>query len=105
MFPHSLDRQSSPRVLYKLIDVNRIVSLKTNTLTMEQCRGARAMLGWSQDELARAANVSRQTIADFERGARIPIANNLASMATALEDAGIELLPDNGIRLHPPLAN
>jgi transcriptional regulator with XRE-family HTH domain len=66
---------------------------------MEQCRGARAMLGWSQDELARAANVSRQTIADFERGARIPISNNLASMAAALEHAGIELLPDNGIRL------
>ncbi|MEO5757840.1 MAG: helix-turn-helix domain-containing protein [Mesorhizobium sp.] len=27
------------------------------------------MLGWSQEELARAANVARQTIADFERGA------------------------------------
>ncbi|MDL2408709.1 helix-turn-helix domain-containing protein [Rhizobium calliandrae] len=29
------------------------------------------MLGWSQAELAKAANVSRQTIADLERGARI----------------------------------
>ena len=68
---------------------------------MEQCRGARAMLGWSQDELARAANVSRQTVADFERGARTPIANNLASMAAALEGAGIELLDGNGVRLRP----
>ncbi|RWH76006.1 MAG: helix-turn-helix domain-containing protein [Mesorhizobium sp.] len=65
---------------------------------MEQCRGARAMLGWSQDELAKAANVARQTIADFERGARLPIANNLASIRRTLEAAGIEFLSDNGVR-------
>jgi transcriptional regulator with XRE-family HTH domain len=82
-----------------VIDVNQIVYNNSPILTMEQCRGARAMLGWSQDNLARAANVARQTIADFERGARIPIANNLVGMATALEKAGIELLPENGIRL------
>lgn len=57
------------------------------------------MLGWSQENLAQAANVARQTIADFERGARIPIVNNLASVAAALQKAGIELLPENGIRL------
>ncbi|WP_281035097.1 helix-turn-helix transcriptional regulator [Mesorhizobium tamadayense] len=68
-------------------------------LTVEQCRGARAMLGWSQDELAKAANVARQTVADFERGARIPIANNLTSMRQTLERAGIEFLSGNGIRL------
>ncbi|QOF74357.1 helix-turn-helix transcriptional regulator [Aminobacter sp. SR38] len=66
---------------------------------MEQCRGARAMLGWSQEDLAQVADVSRQTVADYERGARVPILNNLKSMAGALEKAGIELLPDNGIRL------
>nr|WP_255395866.1 helix-turn-helix transcriptional regulator [Neorhizobium galegae] len=65
-------------------------------LTVEQCRGARAMLGWSQTELAEAANVSRQTIADFERGAHVPIPNNLASIATAFTEAGIELIPENG---------
>lgn len=58
------------------------------------------MLGWSQDELARKANVARQTIADFERGARIPISNNLISIAKALEAGGIEILSNNGIRLH-----
>ncbi|RRI07670.1 helix-turn-helix domain-containing protein [Mesorhizobium tamadayense] len=57
------------------------------------------MLGWSQDELAKAANVARQTVADFERGARIPIANNLTSMRQTLERAGIEFLSGNGIRL------
>ncbi|MDF1631417.1 helix-turn-helix domain-containing protein [Mycoplana sp. MJR14] len=63
---------------------------------MEQCRGARAMLGWSQTELAKAASVSRQTIADFERGAHIPISNNLASIVAAFEKAGIEFILENG---------
>ncbi|WP_134101210.1 helix-turn-helix transcriptional regulator [Neorhizobium sp. R1-B] len=63
---------------------------------MEQCRGARAMLGWSQADLAKAANVSRQTIADFERGAHVPIANNLTSIVAAFEKAGIEFIPENG---------
>lgn len=72
-------------------------------LTVEQCRGARAMLGWSQEELARAANVARQTIADFERGARMPITNNLVSIRRTLESAGIEFLSENGIRYKAPI--
>ena len=57
---------------------------------------ARAMLGWSQAELAKAANVSRQTIADFERGAHMPINNNLTSNVTAFREAGIEFISENG---------
>lgn len=63
---------------------------------MEQCRAARAMLGWSQTTLAEAANVSRQTIADFERGAHMPIANNLASIIAVFEQAGITLINAEG---------
>jgi len=54
------------------------------------------MLGWSQAELAKAANVSRQTVADFERGAHMPISNNLSSIMTAFQEAGIEFIPENG---------
>ncbi|URK86356.1 helix-turn-helix domain-containing protein (plasmid) [Rhizobium sp. RCAM05350] len=54
------------------------------------------MLGWSQAELAKAANVSRQTIADFERGAHVPISNNLAGIVAAFKMAGIEFIPENG---------
>ena len=64
------------------------------------------MLGWSQAELAKAANVSRQTIADFERGAHMPISNNLASIIAAFQEAGIEFIPENGggagVRLKKP---
>nr|WP_320200792.1 helix-turn-helix transcriptional regulator [Agrobacterium sp. rho-13.3]MDX8310154.1 helix-turn-helix transcriptional regulator [Agrobacterium sp. rho-13.3] len=63
---------------------------------MEQCRGARAMLGWSQAQLAAEANLSRQTVADFERGAHVPISNNIASITAAFQKAGIELIPENG---------
>jgi len=54
------------------------------------------MLGWSQTQLAEASNVSRQTIADFERGAHKPIGNNLSSIIAAFTAAGIDFIPENG---------
>lgn len=60
-----------------------------------QCRAARAMLGWSQDELAINAQVARASIADFEREVRVPIRTNLVSILSALTAAGIEFIPDS----------
>nr|WP_277996386.1 helix-turn-helix domain-containing protein [Ensifer sp. Root142] len=74
----------------------RKFALSNIILSIEQCRGARAMLGWSQAELAKAASVSRQTIADFERGVHVPISNNLTSIIAAFEKAGILFIPENG---------
>lgn len=65
-------------------------------ISAEQCRGARGMLGWSQDELAEAASLSRATIADFERGERTPIMNNLVALRVAFEAAGLEFISENG---------
>ena len=93
------DRKFETGIIYKLIEVNQNIGENAANFSAEQCRGARAMLGWSQDDLARAANVARQTIADFERGARTPIANNILAIVNALERAGIEVLPNNGILL------
>jgi transcriptional regulator with XRE-family HTH domain len=66
------------------------------------------MLGWSQAELASSANVSRQTVADFERGAHMPISNNLASIIAAFHAAGIEFIPENGggagVRFKKPMS-
>lgn len=61
-----------------------------------QCRGARGMLGWSQDQLSEAAKISRATIADFERGERTPTATNLIAIREAFEKAGLEFIPENG---------
>ena len=63
-------------------------------MSPEQSRAARGWLGWSQTELARRASVSLSTVRDFETGARTPIANNIAAIRRAIEDAGISLVFD-----------
>ncbi len=65
-------------------------------LLREQCRAARGLIGWSQSDLAEAARVARQTVVDFERGARQPHANNLAAIRAALERAGVTIIEENG---------
>jgi transcriptional regulator with XRE-family HTH domain len=68
-----------------------------------QCRAARALLSWSQGELATASKVATKTIADFERGARAPYERTLADMQRALESAGIEFINGGkpGVRMNP----
>lgn len=61
-----------------------------------QCRAARSLLSWRQDELEEASGVTKKTIADFERGARMPRAATLSSIKSALETAGIEFINENG---------
>jgi DNA-binding XRE family transcriptional regulator len=55
-----------------------------------QCRAARALLQWSQSKLAKTANVSRKTISNFEKEVRTPFGNNMVSIRTALQNAGVE---------------
>jgi DNA-binding XRE family transcriptional regulator len=55
-----------------------------------QCRAARALLGWSQQDLERASGVAKKTIADFERGARTPFPRTLEDLKEALAASGIE---------------
>jgi DNA-binding transcriptional regulator YiaG len=58
-------------------------------MSPEQCRAARGWLDLSQDDLAKAANVSLSTVRDYEKGRRVPISNNLGAMRAALENRGI----------------
>ncbi len=62
------------------------------TLTPEQVKAARALLAWSQQELATDARVATSTVADFERGARIPIANNAQAIRESLEVRGLQFI-------------
>jgi transcriptional regulator with XRE-family HTH domain len=63
-------------------------------MSPEQCRAARGWLGWSQQDLAKRANVGISTVKDFENGSRKPIANNLNALRAALESGGIRLTVD-----------
>jgi transcriptional regulator with XRE-family HTH domain len=67
-----------------------------DTLTPEQCRGARAMLGWTRGDLAKRSKVSAATLADFEAGKRAPYPRTLADIRVALEAGGIVFVPENG---------
>jgi transcriptional regulator with XRE-family HTH domain len=60
------------------------------TFTPEQSRAARGLLDWSQTELGIRSNLSESTVRDFEKGRRVPTANNLAAIRSALESAGVE---------------
>jgi DNA-binding XRE family transcriptional regulator len=65
-------------------------------ITAAQCRGARGLLGMTQGELAAASGVSLRTITHFEANERRPITPILVALRTALEDAGIEFIVENG---------
>jgi transcriptional regulator with XRE-family HTH domain len=61
-----------------------------------QCRAARSLLSWRQDELEEASGIAKKTIADFERGARAPRGATLTLIRSTLEAAGIDFIDENG---------
>jgi DNA-binding XRE family transcriptional regulator len=60
------------------------------SITPEQCKSARELLGWTRSGLARAAHVGRTTVDTFERGAGPRSGWVLAVLRATLESAGIE---------------
>lgn len=58
-------------------------------LSAKQVRAGRALLAWSQQDLAKKAGIAASTLADFERGQRTPVPNNAQAIKAALENAGI----------------
>jgi transcriptional regulator with XRE-family HTH domain len=63
-------------------------------MTPAQSRMARAAIGWTTTELAKAAKVGISTVNRFETDQAVPIPATLAAIQRALEDAGIVFLGD-----------
>jgi transcriptional regulator with XRE-family HTH domain len=61
-------------------------------LLPEQCRAARGLLNWSQEQLASFAGLSRSTIKDFECRRHTLHQTTEALLVDALEKGGIRLL-------------
>ncbi len=72
-------------------------------LTPAQCRAARGLIDWTQEDLAEAAGVSRSTVRDFEKGRHDLNRVSAAQIRGALEAAGVILIPADalgpGVRL------
>ncbi len=60
-------------------------------MTIEQCRGARALLGWSAQDLAGHAFIGVATVRRFEGGSQVT-ASSIDGMAAALMAAGITFI-------------
>ena len=72
-------------------------STAPSDLTPKHVRAARALLAWSQQDLAKAAGVATSTVADFERGQRTPVANNAQAIRQALEKEDITFLEGGAV--------
>lgn len=70
-----------------------------------QIRAARALVGWSRDDLAAAIGMAARTLARLEAGETpYPRDTTIAAVRTALENAGVEFIAESeeggpGVRL------
>jgi len=69
-----------------------------------QCRAARALLDWSQQDLADKAKVGVLTIHQFEAGKTVPRRATLDVVTRALEAAGVEFTKNEGVQRRAPKA-
>jgi predicted transcriptional regulator len=80
-----------------------VVSL---VITPSQCRAARGLLGWNQEDLATKAGVSQVTVHQLEAGVTQPRRATLDVIRRAFENAGVEFIDENGggpgVRLRKP---
>lgn len=70
-------------------------------ITPAQCRAARALIDWTQPELAKASGLGLSTVVDFERKRRRVSEDAVSAMRGALERNGVEFTDGErqGVRL------
>jgi len=70
--------------------------ISPTALTAAQCRARRALIEWTQQQLAQACSLDQQVIADFERRFRAPGEETRRRLRGALEEAGVVFIDENG---------
>jgi len=68
-------------------------------ITGRQIRGARGLLGWTMEELADKAGLTRITIRQIEGDTVQPQEKTLNKIFSLLDKHGIEFLPEEGIKI------
>jgi transcriptional regulator with XRE-family HTH domain len=75
-------------------------------VTPSQCRAARGLLDWSQQELAEKARIGVVTVRQLEAGLHEPRHATLDVVRRCFEAAGVEFIDENGggpgVRLKKP---
>jgi predicted transcriptional regulator len=67
-------------------------------ITPVQIRAARALIGWTQADLAQASGVSEVAIKNLERGATDPRVSTINNIQAAFETAGVIFLEAGDVR-------
>lgn len=67
-------------------------------ITIEQCRAARGLLGWTQQDLAEASGLSKTAINNFEKNHSDIKVESLRAIRMAFESADIEFMEYEGLR-------
>jgi transcriptional regulator with XRE-family HTH domain len=65
-------------------------------VTSQQCRAARGLLDWSQQDLAKQAGVGIVTVRQIEAGSTESRRATLVVVRQAFEAAGVEFIDENG---------
>jgi transcriptional regulator with XRE-family HTH domain len=78
-------------------------------LTPAQLRAARALLGWSREDLAAKSGLGAETVKNFELRGSDPKLGTVQKWRRALEQAGVEFIEPSeekgpGVRLKSPKA-
>jgi transcriptional regulator with XRE-family HTH domain len=78
-------------------------------LTAIQCKMARVALDWGVRDLAKAADISANTVSRFENGKNVPNPVTLKAMQQALQAKGLIFIDADetggeGVRLKKPAA-
>ena len=65
-------------------------------INYKQCKAARMLLDWNQDNLCKRAGITKSTIGDFERGARNLRIEIMQKVVGVFEDEGIRFEGEKG---------
>ena len=65
-------------------------------ITSAQCRAARGLIAWSQQDLATNASIGVVTVHQLEAGTSQPRRATMDVIKRAFEAAGVEFIDENG---------
>jgi transcriptional regulator with XRE-family HTH domain len=70
-------------------------------ITSRQIRAARGLLGWEAIELGKRTDLNPKTVTNIEEGRTQPHADSVERIAKAFNDAGVEFIANEGVRIKP----